>query len=227
MSTRHAIDHLVDRLVEDILDILQRAAQEHRDTALQTIASMLGGASPRTVAPRAATGRVAPAAPPAPARRAPAPSPRAAAVVAEAAKPAPSRPSRARVMPLDRPVSAPAAEPAPSSEERPSSAAAASERETTVLEAVRNLVRATASEVAERCNLPNGTTYVVLRALVAGRRVAKTETARGIEYSLVSTGGIQPFKRSKTASPATPEEGASSAPDAAPSPSETNDVLVA
>ena len=106
------------------------------------------------------------------------------------------------------PVAAPVA-PAPApTPEQAESAPSASERETTVLEAVRQLVRATAGEVAERCNLPNGTAYVVLRALCASRRVAKTDTQRGIEYSLVSTGGIQPFKRPKTptaeATPAAP-----------------------
>jgi hypothetical protein len=68
-----------------------------------------------------------------------------------------------------------------------------------VLEAVRSLARATASEVAQRTGLPNGTVYVVLRALVVASRVAKTDSMRGVEYSLVSNGSIRPFKRTRAA----------------------------
>jgi hypothetical protein len=68
-----------------------------------------------------------------------------------------------------------------------------------VLEAVRVLVRATATEVAERSGQPSGSVGVALRALVARGQVAKTRTPRGLEYSLVSAGSIQPFKRVKRA----------------------------
>jgi hypothetical protein len=70
-----------------------------------------------------------------------------------------------------------------------------------VLDAVRSLVRVTAGEIARHTALPNGTVYVLLRSLVARGRVAKTATARGVEYSLVSSGGILPFKRVKAAAP--------------------------
>ncbi len=69
------------------------------------------------------------------------------------------------------------------------------EREAQVLGAVRALGRAMAVEVAERTGLPNGSVGVALRALVARGLVAKTQTARGAEYSLVSTGRVRPFKR--------------------------------
>jgi sugar-specific transcriptional regulator TrmB len=60
-------------------------------------------------------------------------------------------------------------------------------------------VRATAAEIAERSGHPNGSVAVTLRGLVARGVVAKTETARGIEYSLVSAGSVQPFKRTRRA----------------------------
>jgi hypothetical protein len=75
-----------------------------------------------------------------------------------------------------------------------------------VLEAVRALVRGTATEIAARSGLPNGSVYVVLRSLVARGKVARAETARGIEYSLVSSGGIRPFKRVRAATPTSPVE---------------------
>jgi hypothetical protein len=68
-----------------------------------------------------------------------------------------------------------------------------------VYDAVKSLVRAGANQIALRTRLPNGTVYVVLRALVAAGRVAKTDTARGMEYSLTSTGSVQPFKRVRVA----------------------------
>src|SRR6185437_3535355 len=75
------------------------------------------------------------------------------------------------------------------------------ERESIVLAAVRALVRATAGEVAAHAGQPNGSVSVALRALVARGQVARTETSRGIEYGLVSPGGIQPFKRVRAAAP--------------------------
>jgi hypothetical protein len=73
----------------------------------------------------------------------------------------------------------------------------AAEREALMLESVRTLVRATAGEIAQHGGLPSGTAYVVLKQLISNGRVAKTETARGVEYSLVSTGAVRPFKRAR------------------------------
>jgi hypothetical protein len=66
---------------------------------------------------------------------------------------------------------------------------------------VRVLVRAMAAEIAGRCGQPNGSVAVTLRGLVAQRLVAKTETARGIEFSLISAGSVQPFKRTRASAP--------------------------
>ncbi|MEO5727099.1 MAG: hypothetical protein ABI134_33370 [Byssovorax sp.] len=84
---------------------------------------------------------------------------------------------------------------APASQRRP--VQGAPEREALMLESVRTLVRATAGEIAQHGGLPSGTAYVVLKQLISNGRVAKTETARGVEYSLVSTGAIRPFKRAR------------------------------
>jgi hypothetical protein len=89
--------------------------------------------------------------------------------------------------------------------------APAPERDALVLDAVRVLVRATASEVAERSGQPNGSVSVALRGLVARGQVAKTRTARGAEYSLISTGSIQPFKRVRGAVAAGAPAGAATA----------------
>jgi hypothetical protein len=75
----------------------------------------------------------------------------------------------------------------------------AAEREALMLESVRTLVRATAGEIAQHGGLPSGTAYVALKQLIANGRVAKIETSRGMEYSLVSTGAVRPFKRSRGA----------------------------
>jgi hypothetical protein len=83
----------------------------------------------------------------------------------------------------------------PVSQRRPVQGAA--EREALMLESVRTLVRATAGEIAQHGGLPSGTAYVVLKQLISNGRVAKTETARGVEYSLVSTGAVRPFKRAR------------------------------
>lgn len=83
----------------------------------------------------------------------------------------------------------------PVSQRRPVQGAA--EREAVMLESVRTLVRATAGEIAQHGGLPSGTAYVVLKQLISNGRVAKTETARGVEYSLVSTGAVRPFKRAR------------------------------
>ena len=70
-----------------------------------------------------------------------------------------------------------------------------------MLAAVRALGRATAGEVAAHSGQPNGSTSVALRALVGHGQVARTETSRGVEYSLVSPGDIKPFKRARRAVP--------------------------
>jgi hypothetical protein len=223
MSTTRAIDDLVERLVGDILNILERARDEHRARALDTVAALLA------TTPQARPVRAQPARPTAPVAKKPTPARAANKAPSAPARPptptrevrtpppaAPRRPEpppkreRARVKPLAAAV-VPAVEATQPPPERADAGPSATERETAVLDAVRVLVRATAAEVAERCGLPNGTVYVVLRSLCASRRVAKTETPRGLEYSLVSTGGIQPFKRSKPAAPAE-----------APAPAETN-----
>jgi hypothetical protein len=82
-------------------------------------------------------------------------------------------------------------------------------REALVFEAVRSLGRTTSSEIALRTGLPNGTVYVLLRSLVAAGRVARTDSMRGVEYSLVSSGSIQPFKRTRAAAPDAAPEAAS------------------
>ena len=84
----------------------------------------------------------------------------------------------------------PASTVAPSSPATTSSAPAAPvpEREALVLDAVRTLGRATASEVAERTGQPNGTVGVALRGLVARGLIDTTRTTNGAEYSLASTG---------------------------------------
>ena len=75
-----------------------------------------------------------------------------------------------------------------------------------MLDAVRSLVRATAGEIAARCGRPNGSVYVALRALVTRSQIARTETARGIEYSLVSPGGVRSFKRARASAPKAPTD---------------------
>ena len=77
------------------------------------------------------------------------------------------------------------------------------ERDGMGLSAVRTLVRPTAGEVAEHCQLAVHLVHASLRALVTGGQIAKTETARGQEYALVSPGAVRPFKRTKTGSAAT------------------------
>ena len=92
-------------------------------------------------------------------------------------------------------MESPVAAAEPVSQRRPVQGAA--EREALMLESVRTLVRATAGEIAQHGGLPSGTAYVVLKQLISNGRVAKTETARGVEYSLVSTGAVRPFKRAR------------------------------
>ena len=67
-----------------------------------------------------------------------------------------------------------------------------------VLSAVRTLVRPTAAEIADHCRFAAHLVHASLRALVTAGQIAKTETARGQEYALVSPGAVRPFKRRKT-----------------------------
>lgn len=80
-----------------------------------------------------------------------------------------------------------------------------------MLAAVRALVRATAGEVAAHSGQPNGSVSGSLRALVARGQVARTETVRGIEYSLTSPGEVRPFKRVGAAMKTTTEAPVASA----------------
>jgi hypothetical protein len=73
-----------------------------------------------------------------------------------------------------------------------------------VLEAIRTLVRPTAGELAKHCGVPIIAIHGALRGLVLNNQVAKTDTARGNEYSLVSSGEVRPFKRSKSTLPPPP-----------------------
>jgi DNA-binding NarL/FixJ family response regulator len=60
------------------------------------------------------------------------------------------------------------------------------DREALVLDAVRRFAGRTAAEIAPHCGLPNGTAYVVLRALLAKGCVVTRRTTRGIAYRLAS-----------------------------------------
>jgi hypothetical protein len=88
------------------------------------------------------------------------------------------------------------------------------DREEMVLSAVRALVRPTASEVAGHCRLGTPVVHAALRALVASGQIARTETARGQEYALVSPGAVRPFKRSRNGSPQTETGTGVETPDA-------------
>ena len=211
MNASNDIRERVDRFVEEILGLIRRMQEEHRATALRTVTTML--ADIRRPAVRASSERRQ--------KRRNGTTPSRKSVAAPGASTrhaAPSRPSSALTP----------AEPATSSVPTPPSgadpitagtvtetAASTSEREAVVLETVRALVRGTATEIATRSGLPNGSVYVALRALVTRGRVARAETARGVEYSLVSTGEIRPFKRVRAAAPTSPADVERTA-DAAP-----------
>jgi hypothetical protein len=249
MSTQKAISDLVERFIDDVRALVERARSESRAAALQVVMNKLGekGArhaaakgrpAPKAEAPKGrgkpdAAPAVAPAKPRVQARAAKtrtgaggatakrsstarassAASPRAAhsstngvvsspvavkAVEAAQPKRRRGRPPMAKGAPRRSPARA-HDDALAQGEDAPISTRAASEREAKVLDAVRFLVRATAGEIAQRTGLPNGTVYVVLRSLVTTGQVAKSDTSRGVEYALVSTGGIRPFKRSSIA----------------------------
>jgi hypothetical protein len=185
-----AITQRVDSFVAEILSLAGRAQDERRADALALVSRMLGGTvepSRHPPEPQAKRGRGRPrknrepegivhAAPAAPA-----------ATVAPAAT-APRKRGRPKKVVAPAPANARAAEPPPAPVTIPSASTGAgreaTDREALVLDAVRSLVRATAGEVAERCGQPNGSVYVALRALVAHGQVARTKTAKGVEYSL-------------------------------------------
>lgn len=210
MNASNDIKKRVDRFVEEILSLIRRVQEEHRAMALRTVTAMLTGRPERATSEHR-RGTTSEKSQDLPAKR---PTRRTISRVLRPsmpAAPAPAAPTpaapamRKRKLIATSPVSAslpadttPEAtiEPAPSS----------GDRETVVLEAVRVLVRATAAEIAKHNGLPNGSVYVVLRSLVARGKVARAETARGIEYSLVSSGEIRPFKRVRVAAPASPAE---------------------
>jgi hypothetical protein len=206
MNASNAIKLRVDRFVEEILSLMRRVQEEHRATALRTVMTMLtdlGRPPARASSERRQKGRKGTArtkkSVAAPARGAKQ------GTLSRAASSRTSTAPATRKTPATSPVSAsiPAdatseavIEPAPSS----------GDRETVVLDTVRSLVRATATEIATRSGLPNGSVYVSLRALVGRGRIARAETARGVEYSLVSSGEIRPFKRVRAATPTAPTE---------------------
>jgi hypothetical protein len=224
MSTSNAIENLVERFVEDLVGFLHQEEGERRAAALAIVMSMLGQSSLQASAPaRPARKPARNAAIWSRQRRQPsAVEPTREATTENVAKPEPEPTLRPRVR-HPRMIVVPAGQsaatykpPSPSlpSPSLPSDAGGiessaepasqrrlvqgAAEREALMLESVRTLVRATAGEIAQHGGLPSGTAYVALKQLIANGRVAKMETARGMEYSLVSTGAVRPFKRSRS-----------------------------
>jgi hypothetical protein len=162
----------VDIFVRELLDVLDAAVAEACSTALQTVESMIRQPRGNGAAASALSRR---------AHRAP----------LSAAPVPPRRPSRRR-----QPA---AAQPAPSA---PPASDDRSDLESAVLASVRQLGRATAVQVAAHSGRPNGSVAKTLKALVAKRDVARTSSTRGAEYSLVSPGSVQPFKRASRTSAA-------------------------
>lgn len=205
MNASNDIKERVDRFVEEILDLIRRLQEEHRATALRTVTAMLTDL--RRPAARVSSERRQK-------RRNGTAHPEksvAAPVVAPVTGTKPGALSRASS--TSTPAASATKTSAPTSVAEPITAetvtetgASTSDREAVVLETARCLVRGTAAEIATRSGLPNGSVYVALRALVARGRVARAETARGIEYSLVSAGDIRPFKRVKVATSTSPAE---------------------
>jgi hypothetical protein len=99
--------------------------------------------------------------------------------------------TKAPAIGLDKATGVPAPSPTRSPVERPN-------RQEQVLEAIRTLVRPTPGEIANHCGLPVMAIHGLLRSSALSSQVAKTATARGIEYSLVSPGDGRPFKRSRS-----------------------------
>ena len=206
-----AIDECVERFVREILALIEQVREERRAESLQIVAGMLSETE-RPAAKRRATASArgpaeSPASPPAKkvaaprplgvgaSKRAPGRGSRAGSSNGEAAPAASATPAAEPRQPAAlEPEEAPEPPPTVPSAPAPGNATATqkNEREVVVLAAVRALVRATASEVAARSGQPNGSTTVALRALVARGQIARTDTARGIEYSLASPGDTRP-----------------------------------
>jgi hypothetical protein len=220
MSTSNAIENLVERFVQDLVGFLHEEEGDRRAEALAIVTSMLAKSSrPLQSSPAPARAVRKPGRPAAiwsREHRKPSAEEKAPEVVTTKPEEAPAPVLRPRVRhprmivvpsgqssatykpPTPAFQSSPASVESavePASQRRPVQGAA--EREALMLETVRTLVRATAGEIAQHGGLPSGTAYVVLKQLITNGRVAKTETARGVEYSLVSTGAIRPFKRAR------------------------------
>jgi hypothetical protein len=224
MSTSNAIENLVERFVADLVGYLHQVEEERRAAALSIVMSMLASSSshsqavtvraPRKVGRPAAVWsrkrRDASAPEPAVETKATTTTTTTTTSTNEAPAPVlrprvrhprmivvPSGHSPATYNPPSPSTTLAATESTaePVSQRRPVQGAA--EREALMLESVRTLVRATAGEIAQHGGLPSGAAYVVLKQLITNGRVAKTETARGMEYSLVSTGAVRPFKRAR------------------------------
>ncbi len=217
MSTSNAIEILVERFVQDLVGFLHEEEGDRRAAALAIVMSMLTKLPQPASAPTRAVRKPGrPAAIWSRQRRQPAAETKAPEETIKVPEEAPATVLRPRVrhprmivVPSGQSSATykapiPAFQPSagstessvePASQRRPVQGAA--EREALMLESVRTLVRATAGEIAQHGGLPSGTAYVVLKQLITNGRVAKTETARGVEYSLVSTGAIRPFKRAR------------------------------
>jgi hypothetical protein len=176
------MDDLVDGFVDAMLAIVARTQREHVALAASAVRAMLaepatkqrGAPAPKSAAPKSAAPKSAAPKSVAPKSVAPkAAAPKSAAPTVSAPRPV------ARKTPAKRPAPAPAPPPVEPAAAEPSSQ---SPRDALVLEAVRSLGRGTAGEIARRGGLPNGTAYVVLRSLVARGQVARSDTARGVEY---------------------------------------------
>ena len=217
MSTSNAIENLVELFVQDLVGFLHEEEGDRRAAAFTIVTSLLA----KSAQPSSAPSRVdrkpgRPAAIWSRQHRQPAADTKAPEAVHISTEEAPAAVLRPRVrhprmivVPSGQSSAtykppSPAFQPSagkmesavePASQRRPVHGAA--EREALMLESVRTLVRATAGEIAQHGGLPSGTAYVVLKQLITNGRVAKTETARGVEYSLVSTGAIRPFKRAR------------------------------
>ncbi|MEP7120521.1 MAG: hypothetical protein ABJE95_06420 [Byssovorax sp.] len=228
MSTSNAIENLVERFVQDLVGFLHEEEGDRRAVALAIVESLLTKLPQPKSAPRPAARKPdRPAAIWSRQHRLQSTAPaKAAETTTSSAEESPAPTFRPRIRhprmivvptgqssatykppsPVVQTSSTTTMESAvePASQRRPVQGAA--EREALMLESVRTLVRATAGEIAQHGGLPSGTAYVVLKQLITNGRVAKTETARGVEYSLVSTGAIRPFKRTRGGAVAEPQE---------------------
>lgn len=241
MATSNPVDERVNRFVEELLELVEQARTDRRATALGIITSMLeqhrlrpNGSSPSAVRPRAKPPAARPQAKPRAVNgRANKPRKTSSSVTPREPEPAPKatpklgarvggRHPRVFVVPSGPPAAPPKGQqelplmarvPVEQASVEATTPEEARDREGRVLEAVRVLMRPTAGEVAGKCGLSNASAYAALRALVESGKVAKTETGRGLEYSLVSSGGIQPFKRNKSAPPPPAASGEEAPPD--------------